>query len=626
MCGIGGILCPRQELNEKQCADMLGALAHRGPDGRGQLTLSCGKGLALGLVHSRLAIIDLSEKASQPMTDPGSGNCIVYNGELYNYRELRGELERLGRRFVSNSDTEVILAAFSQWGRSCLDRFRGMFAFCIWEPRREALFLAVDRFGIKPLYYSAASGAFIFASELRAVLASGKVSRRIDPAGLNSYLAFGAVQAPLTINAGVRQLLPGRFLEVKLAGITIEEHQYWQPLREEERVGMSARECRSSVREALRDSVNAHLVSDVPVGVFLSGGIDSSIIAGLAHAQAKDALQSFSVIFNESAYSEQKYSSELARHLGLRHNEITLTQDQVLECLPDALSAMDQPTVDGINVFVISRAVREKGIKVVLSGQGGDELFGGYPTFQRMPLLKSLSSSRLAPLAARLFAPGPFDSSRQKIIQILRSKGDTVKLYAILRQLFAPQARRQLIPRQILPEIGSGIDRAALDAVSSASGLGSFNAVSLLEQRSFLANMLLRDGDFMSMAHGLEIRVPFLDPGVASAINRVPGRIKSSLPAKSFLVDSFSDLLPPAIYRRNKMGFVFPWELWLRDKMAGSFTGLLDGLAHDQAGGLDVRSCRTVWELFSTRRGGVSWSRVWALYVYLRWFERNMHG
>jgi len=636
MCGIAGILAKSACVNERTLAVMAASLAHRGPDDEGmQILRAAGGGdLSVGLVHRRLSIIDLSSAGHQPMTDERSGNWIVFNGEIYNHRELRLELERLGHVFRSQSDTEVILKAYAQYGTECVDRLDGMFAFAIWDSRARELFLAVDRFGIKPLYVFEMDGLFAFASELRTLLKSGPVPREVEPRAVESYLAYGAVQAPLTMVRNVRAMLPAESMVYRVKDRSSRRCTYWRPAqtaagghRE------SSRDAVAAAREILADSVSRHLVSDVPVGLFLSGGIDSSAIVALANSGRGGSLRSFSVDFAEDRYSERKYADRVAGRYCPDHARIRICEQDLLGFLPQALEAMDQPTVDGINVYAISRAVRQAGIKVVLSGQGGDELFGGYLAFRHVPrILAAQSAFRRLPPGLRSVAGNFADVVlRQrwigsKIAQLVRSDPDMLTTYLTYRQLFNPRSRERLLRNRVTSGTIHGVPAEVVEEMNAEiRGLDPFDCLSILEMRLFMANTLLRDGDFMSMAHGLEIRVPFLDRRVAEFVFGVAPSLKSPRGvAKRLLVQAMSDLLPREILYRRKMGFMFPWDLWLRQALRPRIEQTLEQFPEDNGLGLCMSSCRAVWERFLHGARGVTWPRVWAIYVLSAWYERNM--
>lgn len=630
MCGIAGVAGGSNVVREPVLKKMAQSLAHRGPDDEGIeiLPVNKDKNSYLGLVHRRLSIIDLSNTAHQPMKDEDTGNYIVYGGEIYNYREIRKLLEEKGNIFKSNSDTEVILKAYAVYGEKCLEKFRGMFAFAIWDERKKSLFLAVDRFGIKPLYFCPKDDElFLFSSEVRTILNSGLIKKEIEPLAVDSFLAYGAVQSPLTIIKGVYALLPGHYLIHNIQNDETKISRYWG--LNKSLVSEGEKQV-SDVKEVLKESIKAHLISDVPVGLFLSGGVDSSAIAILASEVCKgNGLQSFSITFPEKEYSEEGYSKLIGNKFCSNHNEIQISEADLYSLLPQAIEAMDQPTVDGINTYVISGAVRERGIKTVLSGQGGDEVFGGYNTFRRIPLFRKLNRVphsmriKIAEMIRKISKESIFNS---KFTQVMQSDGDVFSLYLILRQLFNPETRKKLTQNFEEEKLSDGLPTETKEWLfGEIQGLGLFSTISTLEMRSYLANTLLRDGDVMGMAHGLEVRVPFIDHELVKCVFNIPvhEKVNNRIP-KQLLVETVRNELPQEIYLRPKMGFTFPWEIWLRNKLRVQVEELLDNFPINNKIGLNIKACRNVWDRFLQRKPDVTWSRVWAIYVLLSWCRKNV--
>src|SRR5215217_2966993 len=435
MCSISGILT-LGPASRDAVMRMNHAQKHRGPDDCGVASVTFPGGEVI-LGNTRLAIIDTSTAGHQPMNDPQTGNCITYNGETYNFKALRHELG--DDPWVSNTDTEVVLRAYRHWGVDAFRKLRGMFALAIWDAQKQTLLLARDPFGIKPLYYYADQQQFIFASELRALLASGLVPRKLCAAGLNSYLATGSVEAPLTIIEGVKQLLPGHCLQVK-ANECIELRDIEFSVPKPESFEGTRDEAVARLRSELEESVRLHLVSDVPLGVFLSGGMDSSALIGLLSRVSDQQSKTFSVVFDEAAYTEAPFSRAVAERFNTDHSEIRLSEDRLLDILPMAIAAIDQPTMDGINTFVVSSAVKREGITVALSGLGGDELFAGYPSFRRALRFAAMSqASKRVLRAAAGVGKKTFNGSvqRHKFWQLMSSDGGPEDVYCISRQLFS---------------------------------------------------------------------------------------------------------------------------------------------------------------------------------------------
>jgi len=631
MCGIVGILARKTQIPPGVLEQATASLAHRGPDDSGTMLLNevNPEPMEIGLGHRRLAILDLSPLGHQPMQDPVTGSWIVFNGEIYNFRELRKELEASGAAFKSHSDTEVILAAYRVWGESCLERLRGMFAFALWDALRKQLLLARDPMGIKPLYYYHSKQTFIFASEVRTLLRTGFVPRKADPTGLLSYLEFGSVYEPWTIIEGVMAVPPGHVLTWKDG--TVSSREYWDPLKSAEIVTPEIATM-AQLPTLLRDAVLSHLVSDVPVGVFLSGGIDSSaLVAVLSHNGVR--ANTFSLVFQEQEFNEGQYSREVARRFCTEHHEISVSLQDTLAVLPGALCAMDQPTIDGVNTFLVSAKTRDAGVKVALTGLGADEMFAGYSNFRRVPKMEAFSKrfGRLpgvarAPLSASvaLFA-GKSDRSR-KLVELASGQDSRhhpyVHPYFLVRTLFGTAERGAMFSAPGCQASQQSLDRVLHESVDESNSLDPVNRVSYLESRFYMRNTLLRDSDFMSMAHGLELRVPFLDRALVEACFRIPGERKlAGNSPKNLLLASLGVELPRGIVNRPKRGFTLPFERWLRGEMRPMVENALLQSNWDPAF-LNPRAAREVWIRFLA--GETSWSRPWSLFVLQRWCEQHL--
>ncbi len=565
------------------------------------------------------------------MRDPSTGNWIVFNGEIYNFRDLRDELERAGAQFRSQSDTEVILAAYRVWGEDFLTRLRGMFALAIWDAKRNCLLLARDPMGIKPLYYYPSTGNFLFASEVRTLLQTGMVPRKIESTGALSYLAFGSVYEPWTIVEGVLALPPGHLLTVGGDALTMRE--YWSPLRPsrenplEERPDKNGRGA-GRLPEILREAVISHLVSDVPVGVFLSGGIDSSSLVAVMSQNGVRA-NTFSLVFREQEFDEAPYSREVSRLFCTQHTEIPVSENDMLASLPDALRAMDQPTIDGINTYLVSAKARAAGVKVALTGLGADEIFAGYSNFRRVPSMERLAARlQLLPPALRRLAAsvttvaGKRDRFR-KLAQLAAAADDSfVHPYFLARGLFSDEEQQSLFPAVSYEAARHGLRDALLSSVAASANLDSVNRVSYLESFWYMTNTLLRDSDSMSMAHGLELRVPFLDRALVEACFRIPGKekLRGNSP-KRLLLGSLGVELPSEIVNRPKRGFTLPLERWLRGEMKPVVEETLLRNGCDP-GFLNSGAVRALWKRFLA--GETSWSRPWSLFVLRRWCEENL--
>jgi asparagine synthase (glutamine-hydrolysing) len=612
---------------------MVEHIGHRGPDDEGAHVFEQ-EGSAVALGHTRLSILDLSAAGHQPMHDARTGNWITFNGEIYNFREVRERLDPNPDSWRSESDTEVILRAYERWGKDCLKHLRGMFAFALWDKARAELFVARDRLGIKPLYYFNERGLFLFGSEVRALLASELVPRRLDAIALWEYLGYQSVPAPRTLVEGVCALKPGCWLVVDASG-KLTEGCYWDILENasEEAQTASLSESRRRVREILEESVALHLVSDVPVGTFLSGGIDSSAIVALVR-EAGQTPRTFSVVFDESDYDENIYARQIAERFQTEHTEVHLTGAALLEQLPSALEAMDQPTGDGVNTYVVSRAVRSTGIKVALSGLGGDEFFAGYPSFKRLRrVMKYMRHWSGAPRGLRSLAAsavktlGGSSVQSAKAASVIGGDGTLASVFPVTRQVLSNEQRRSLMSESWVQMVAAMPDPYVELLEEKYRGRPAAEMLSLIsyaEARTYMHDVLLRDTDQMSMAHALEVRVPLLDHKLVEYLMGLPDSRKlSNGTPKRLLVESLDGLLPEEIVKRPKRGFTLPFEPWMRgglrafceERLSAERLGSRAFFRPEQVSGL--------WQSFLNGRSNVSWSRLWILVVLEDWLERN---
>lgn len=630
MCGIAGIISTDDNI-ESRAATMSESVAHRGPDSQGIETwLGPGRHKA-AFAHRRLSIIDLSDGGRQPMR--GDRCSIVYNGEIYNYRELRKELIDQGSTLITATDTEVVVKLYEKHGPACLRMLRGMFAFAIRDSATGEVFIARDRLGIKPVYYFSGPGFFAFCSEIRGLLASGLTPKTIDPVSLSSYLSFGAVQEPRTIVEGVRSLPPAHYLIVDASGDIRAMERYWSLPETEPTNGR--REVIEETASLLDESVKLHLVADVPLGAFLSGGIDSSAIVALMSRNAPGRVKTFTVGFEEDQISEHLLARALADRWQTKHTEIFLSENEVLKSIPRAISDIDQPTIDGINTWVISKATKQAGITVALSGLGGDELFGGYPSFSRARRIQKYAypvrwlnpgaRRRLGQMTTGVLGhslPG------QKMGSTIAAGGDFLSAYASMRGLFSRSNRGDL-----LVDLSTGsehrdyeipIETIALLGESGADpDIDLFNRISRYELALYMGNMLLRDTDAMSMASSLEVRVPFLDHKLVEQVFSLPGAMKTGPHPKQLLIDALKHELPSDITERRKTGFALPFDRWIRTSLRQLVS---DTLEDDQAvkdAGLNPRAVNEVFEQFERGSRSTSWSRVWGVTVLVDWCRRH---
>jgi asparagine synthase (glutamine-hydrolysing) len=624
MCGINGIFGLKDDSGARRVASMNSCLSHRGPDDEGQFI---DDGIALG--HRRLSIIDLSAAGHQPLSSFDKRYHIVYNGELYNYRELRFELQRVtagsGEKayfFQTETDTEVILAAFVRWGAKCLRYFNGMYAFAIWDSQTGELFIARDRLGIKPLYYVYVEGVLAFSSELRSVLRSGLVEARLDRNALADYLRYQTVHAPSTMVKGVKMLMPGHYMRCK--GNDVRIHQYWHPSTDhvKEAESRSYNEICDDVKHLLSASVERRMIADVPFGAFLSGGIDSSSVVALMSRISSTPVRTFCVAFDESEFSESSYAATVARKFNTHHEEILLRPADFLHQLPSALNAMDHPSGDGPNTYVVSGATKQAGITMALSGLGGDELFAGYDVFRRAQTLKKREwlSAVPQPMRAvggrmlRLARPGV---AAEKIAALLSARTINYNsFYALSRQVMSETQIKRLLPSGDSPnQVLRILEESSLDELSTLS------KVSVSEISTYMQNVLLRDTDQMSMKHALEVRVPFLDYKLVEYVLGIPDKYKTGARPKQLLVDAMGDLLPPEIVNRSKMGFSFPWKKWMTNELRDFCSQRIETLAAREL--MEPAAVRSLWKDFLKGDPAVPWIRVWILVVLENWIQQN---
>lgn len=615
MCGIFGAAGRSGWTSGIDETRALAALRHRGPDGEGTY-----RGRAAGsgdtsclLVHARLAILDLSEAGRQPMSTPDGRYTMTFNGEVYNFAEVRRELEAAGERFTSTGDTEVLLRAYARWGAACIPRFRGMFALAIWDEIEGTLFLARDRLGIKPLYHRVTHEGIAFASEVRALLASGTAERKLSTEGLRGYLETGSVQDPDTLVEGVFNLLPGHHLTWTKSGVRAEK--YWSIPPPSRDLVTDPREAAQLMGQELETAVRLRLISDVPVGVFLSGGYDSSAIALLAARAASGPLMTFNVAFDVASLDESRFARQVAEKLGARHEEIRLSSADVLPAIEPALAAQDQPSADGINTWVVSRAVRQTGLKVALSGLGGDEVYAGYRNFRSFGrVLAGGRGARAVPSVLRAQAEKRLSgfgvpTRVRKALLLASAGGDPQRSYGALRGMFSPAEVDRLMRGGLGEERRLGNPRPEIeDAV---------NLYSRMELEGYLRNTLLRDADQMSMAHALEVRVPLIDHALVETAFRVSGMAKIAPGRqKPLLVDGVPGLAD-LVAGRPKMGFVLPFESWFRGPLRPFIENQIECPALSEA--LDIAAVREVLRGFDRGSTYVSYSRICTLVSLASW-------
>jgi asparagine synthase (glutamine-hydrolysing) len=645
MCGICGIIgFSSRETGETLVRRMLAAIVHRGPDDEGVVVAPP---VAAGA--RRLSIIDLPG-GGQPIWNETGTLAVLFNGEIYNFQELREELKSRKHLFRSQSDTEVVVHAYEEWGQDCVKRFRGMFAFAVIElpqgrnGRATRVFLARDRAGIKPLYYAQIGSMFLFASEVRALLASGLLAPKISAQAVMAYLLFGSVGEPTTLVEGIFSLPPGHCMAIgsEDQSIAVKPTAYWQPWQlSGDATGAKAGATNSDagttpaarVRGLLEDAVRCHFIADVPIGVFLSSGIDSTAIATLA-SKARSGIHTFTVSFPDTEFSEGAIAKRTAERIGSQHCEAMISAEEMVSRLPEAVAALDQPSMDGVNTYFVSWAARQAGLKVALSGLGSDELFGGYATFRAATKVGRVAG------AARLFPEllRQWTASGIKQTPFFKASPDAFRkgLSAWLQPELFPHSyfftRALFTPKAFVSRLhGGAVDWESMlwyqwleGAAEQSRAMDKFTQVSWLELRSYMVNTLLRDTDAMSMRNSLEVRVPFLDTPLVEYVLGLPESIKQRYGGpKALLIEALGNLLPEEIVNQPKRTFTFPWEHWMRGKLGERVAVGLGDWAPALGEIVNMKFAQTVWRSFLLDR--TTWSRPWSLYVLNEWVKRNLN-
>jgi len=625
MCGIAGIYGLARNLSSSAIQKMSDGLEHRGPDDSG---IFSDENIALG--HRRLSIVDLSPRGHQPMWSIDRRLVIVHNGEVYNFRSIRAQLQDRGYQFNSDTDTEVILAAFAEWGKECLGRFNGMFSFAIYDTEAQELFIARDRLGIKPLYYIHNEHApFLFASEVRSLLQSGLVSPRLNSNALSGYLMYQSTQTPETLISGIRMLPPGHCIHLDADGARVSE--YWNMLDyadpENEPVASNESRVKIDVRDRLLESIERRMIADVPIGAFLSGGIDSSIIVGLMSQVHDDPIRTFTVAFDDPAFKDGHYARIVADHFQTDHTEVSISTDDVLSNVPAGLAALDHPSGDGINSYVVSEAAKNSGLSVTLSGLGGDELFAGYPLFRRLERQQNMRLMwRICPrlvrrgLASVVHRLAP-SILTQKIRTSLISDGSLAEVYPVDRQCFSVEQTHSLLSNS--NDYTDLYVEFLRQTVNHFSARKLISNISFAEARTYMHDVLLRDTDQMSMAHALEVRVPMLDHELVEFVMSIPDGMKrfNGTP-KKLLVNAFEGLIPDEVVHRPKQGFHMPFDKWMRGPLRDLCVESVEVLAS-----LPDFSADELWNLWSTFERGhktVSYRRIWLLVALGNWIRTHI--
>lgn len=584
MCRIAGVINKASDSVLADTITMRDSMAHGGPDDKGMYH-DADVGLAFG--HRRLSLIDLTAGGHQPMLNASQDVIISFNGEIYNYKELKAELVAKGFQFKTASDTEVILAGYQYWGTECFSKLVGMFAIAIYDKRKHELVLARDSQGIKPLYYSNTNYSIYFASEVRAFKALPYNWQESD--SWKAYmLVYGFVPEPHTTLQAVKMLPKGSYMRVDVNTLQSSVVEY---SKDDYNVTIDTEnEALAAIRQWMDKAVDKHLISDAPIGLFLSGGIDSSLLTLIAKQTGHNDLHTLSIVFDDAAYSEAAYQQLIVDKVNAQHKSYNLSKEEYINALPDIFKAMDQPSIDGVNSYFICKFAKEYGLKAVLSGLGADELFGGYASFGREKVVSGLKKIP----SGLLVASRHLKKDKYRKLAYLADNHITNE-YLFHRGLFGINEAAEILDSDT-KTVADTVQNIAL--ANSVDKLPYGNKISYMEKNIYMQNQLLKDTDVMSMWHSIEVRVPFLDTELVKIVNSISPDVKySGTIPKQLLVKAYNDILPRQIWDRKKQGFVFPFQNWIEGSEYTRFKYVEDKIKKKY------------------QSGSINWTRYWAYLV-----------
>jgi asparagine synthase (glutamine-hydrolysing) len=611
MCGISAIIQYKSSLPVREVLErMNNKMGHRGPDAEGQFINE-----KIGLGHRRLSIIDTEKSANQPMLSSNKNWVIAFNGEIYNYLELKAN-ELQGVPFQTESDTEVILELFDKYGTEAISKLKGMFAFVLHHISSDETYVVRDRYGMKPLYYSIQEQGCFIASELRALLASEFVPRKLNRSALEEYIETQTVCAPNTLIEKVQLLEAGHYLHFKRNEIS--KHCYYRLLSDTNYELSDKKTAQDLLRSTMKESVEQHMRADVPFGAFLSGGIDSSLLVGLMSEVRSEKINTFQISFEEEAFDERKYAQLVAKKFSTNHHEINLSASEFLKDIPAAIGAIDFPSGDGPNTYAVSKAAKEAGITVAISGLGGDELFAGYPVFQYMTSIEKSFALKLSyPLRKTVsLLLSTFSSNRS-----LLKKAELLGLRQVDLAHAFPLVRKVWNANELLTRKTKHFEIEKNFKFIFEKNAPLLNRVSAAEIESYMQHVLLRDSDQMSMAHSLEIRVPFLDHNVVELATHLSNDLKYPTSPKKFLTETFADILPDEVVNRKKMGFTLPWSVWMKNELKEFTESGFQELYNQDV--VNEKVLKHAWSKFLMGTEEKSFISFWHLSVLGHWMKNN---
>ena len=637
MCGITGFIDYRKNSDKSLLDQMRDSITYRGPDSAGSAFFERER-FSLGLGHRRLSILDLSELGNQPMSHEHL--TIIHNGEVYNFEAIKEELVSLGYAFRSHTDTEVILKAFHAWGVVCVEKFRGMFAFAIYDSKEEKLFLFRDRAGVKPLYYARKEGVFLFGSELKTLMVHPAFEKRIDRRALPYYFRFGYIPAPLTIFEDTRKLRPGHYLVCDLAEGSVVEKAYWRVEEYflQEKSGLHEAEVLERLEEILGDAFALRMVADVPVGVFLSGGVDSSLVAALLQKASDTPLKTFTIGFEEEGFDEAQFAREIAAHLGTEHTEYYCTKEDMLSLIESLPELYDEPFGDSsaIPTLLVSKLAKEK-VSVVLSGDGGDEAFIGYSKYFALAKLARLQRSPLKRGVLRLVTGLLSEESVERLNSVLpasiRQKNIKDKYQKFKNALESDDLAQMFINassyvdtktlRSVLKESEADFSLSAFSVLDRVKGLDPIDQMSLCDYKTFMVDDVLTKVDRASMAVSLEAREPLLDHTIIEFVARLPAEMKYREGEGKYLLKKILyKYVPKKLIERPKSGFQIPLERWLRSDLKPLVTHYLDPKRLETSGIYNTEAIAKLLDRLYQSDKFVNFSLIWFILMFEMWRER----
>ena len=630
MCGITGFVDFSRNSTLSDLKVMTHVIEHRGPDDVGTEwfdTNAC----SLGLGFRRLAIIDLSPLGHQPMHNPADGCWIVFNGEVYNFKEIRKELEGNGHAFISHSDTEVILKAYQHWGMSCVDRFIGMFAMALYNPKEDKLILLRDRAGVKPLYYHWNEKILLFGSELKTFHRHPQFKKEIDLTALSSYFQFGYVPAPASIFKNTYKLSPGHYLILDLKSKEIQIHKYWDAADAYQlpKLNISLKEAENKTEEILTSAFQYRMISDVPVGVFLSGGYDSSCVTALLQKNSATKIKTFTIGFEDPKYNEAGFAKEVASHLGTDHHEQICSFQEAMDIIPELSTIYDEPFGDSsaVPTTLVSRVAR-KHVTVALSADGGDELFAGYPRHRKsLNQLKKLNripnglSGLLSKIVSVTDQPLSVANRRDKLKEVLFDS-DPIHRFMIINQAFTASESSRLIGNK--NEIRK--NNFLISAENFDKNLDLLSGILLLEYKTYLADDILQKVDRATMSVGLEGREPLIDHRILEWTAQLSSAMKmDSVQQKILLKNIVHKYIPSSIMERPKMGFGIPLKDWMKGNLKDLFMEMMNDQALQSSGLLNVQEIKELREDYLNNKL-YNFERIWFLFIFQQWYKRWMQN